>query len=132
MNGYPPFNQMPPMQQMPQQQFFPQPQGNVFMINSSNEIGNIPIGNGLSAAICLQEGTLYLKTMQNGNLMSLAYRLSPLDTTVNATQSTSQISDESKNQIFQVLQNYEQRIKAIEDSLNGSKDIKGGKNEWQL
>jgi hypothetical protein len=130
MNGYPPFGQMQQMPQVPQQQFFPQPQGNVFMINSSSEIGNIPIGNGLSAAICLQEGTLYLKTMQNGNLMSLAYKLSPLDTAVNTTQSNPQSGEDNK--ILQILQSYEQRIKAIEDSLSIQKENKGGKNEWQL
>lgn len=61
------------------QQFFPQPQGNVYMVNSSNEVSNVPIGNGLSAIICLSENMLYLKTIQNGGPVVLAYKLGNVD-----------------------------------------------------
>lgn len=30
-------------------QFFPQPQGNVYIINNSMEIANIPVGGGICA-----------------------------------------------------------------------------------
>lgn len=38
-------------------QFFPQPQGNVYIINNSMEIANIPVGGGISVALCPSEAT---------------------------------------------------------------------------
>lgn len=60
-------------------QYFPSPHGNVYMINNSSELGNIPTGPNLSAALCLPEGILHLKTIQNGSPMTLSYKLSSLD-----------------------------------------------------
>lgn len=37
---------------MPQQPIFPQPQGNVYMIQNSLEVANIPTGAGVTIAIC--------------------------------------------------------------------------------
>lgn len=79
------------------QQFFPQPQGNIFMINTSQEIANVPVGTGLSAAICLPEGTMYLKTIQNGSPMLLGYRLSSLEGQI-TNQNSSNNSETSQNQ----------------------------------
>ena len=36
-------------------QYFPQPQGAVYMIQTSSDVNNIPITNGLSASICLPD-----------------------------------------------------------------------------
>ena len=47
---------------------------------------NVPIGSGLSAAICLREGIMYLKTLQNGNPVILAYKLNPLEGNLEQTQ----------------------------------------------
>ena len=55
-------------------QMFPQPNGNIYSINSSNELTNIPVGVGLSAALCLSENMLYLKSIQNGNPVIWSYR----------------------------------------------------------
>ena len=49
------------------------------MINSPLEVSNVPVGVGLSAAISLSEGLLYLKTMQNGVPMVVGYKLSSLE-----------------------------------------------------
>ena len=43
------------------QQLFPQPQGNGYTINNSLEVANVPMSGGLSVALCLSEGLLYLK-----------------------------------------------------------------------
>jgi hypothetical protein len=51
------------------------------MIASSSDVTNVPVGAGLSAAICLREGVMYLKTIQNGSPMLLGYRLSSLEGT---------------------------------------------------
>ena len=63
---------------MPQpQQLFSQPQGNVYTINNTLEVANIPAGAGLSVALCLNEGLAYIKSMQNGQPMFWAYKLIP-------------------------------------------------------
>ena len=52
-------------QQQNVQPLFPQPQGNVYNINSTLEVANVPVGAGISVALCLNEGVMYIKTMQN-------------------------------------------------------------------
>ena len=66
-----------PTNYCPQQPMFPQPQGNVYVIQNSVEVANIPAGVGITAALCLQENLLYMKSMQNGVPMFLAYKLVP-------------------------------------------------------
>lgn len=51
-------------------QFFPQSQGNVYIINNSMEIANIPISGGLSVALCPNEALMYIKSIQNGAKIS--------------------------------------------------------------
>ena len=61
----PSFSSYQPPQQTftpPTQNYFPQPQGNVYMLNNASEISNIPITSGISAAISLADGVLFLKT----------------------------------------------------------------------
>lgn len=55
------------IQQQNVQPLFSQPQGNVYNINSTLEVANVPVGAGISVALCLNEGFMYIKTMQNGN-----------------------------------------------------------------
>jgi hypothetical protein len=57
------------------------------MLGNSSELVNVPIGSGLSAAICLREGVMYLKTLQNGNPVILAYKLNPLEGSLEQNQS---------------------------------------------
>lgn len=67
------FNQFQQIQQM-----FPQPQGSVYSISSPLDIGNVPIGStGLSVALCLNEGVMYIKSFQNGSPVIMSYRISP-------------------------------------------------------
>lgn len=76
---------------------FPQPQGNVYVIQNSLEVANIPAGAGITAALCLQENLLYMKSMQNGTPMFLAYKLIPYTdspkTSTEATTSTLSLED---------------------------------------
>ena len=67
-------------------QYFPQPQGSIYMIANSSDIANVPVGAGLSAAICLREGIIYLKTIQNGSPMLLGYKLAPLESSEPTTE----------------------------------------------
>lgn len=99
-----------------QQPLFPQSQGNVFFINTSSEIQNIPITNGISAAICLSENILYLKTFQNGSPAIVAYRLS-------AFESIASQEPKTENSLTTLIQNFESRLKKLEESNTK----KGGK-----
>lgn len=55
--------------------YFPQPQGNVYMINNSLEVANVPMGSGVSIALCPSENLMYLKTLQNGAPTLMAYTI---------------------------------------------------------
>lgn len=72
-------NQQTQFQQQNIQPLFPQPQGNVYNINSTLEVANVPVSAGMSVALCLNEGFMYIKTMQNGNPMFWAYKILPYD-----------------------------------------------------
>lgn len=45
---------------------FPQPNGNVYLIQNSLEVANVPAGAGITIALCMAENLMYLKTIQNG------------------------------------------------------------------
>lgn len=111
------------------QQFFPQPQGSVYMINNSSEINNIPISGNLSAIVCLNEGILYLKTLQNGTPMMLSYKLNSIE-----NQSSSEVKEEdvTNKKIADFLKNYDERLNKIEDALIKTKEKNGGKLDWAL
>ena len=92
------YSPYPTASTLQQQQFFPQPQGNAYLINSSLEIANIPISGAITLALCTSENLLYLKSMQNGNPVFLAYKISPYEKEP-------------------AVQNYESRISALENQL---------------
>lgn len=116
-------------------QYFPQPQGNIYMLGNSSEMVNVPIGSGLSAAICLRESVMYLKTLQNGNPVILAYKLNPLEGNLEQNQSvangpiTQQASVEGslEQKILTILNEFDERLKKIEGGIS-----KKGGPEWQL
>lgn len=101
-------------QQTPQ--LFPTPQGNVYFINNSLEIANIPMGTGFSAALCLSEKLLYLKTLQNGNPMLLVYNLEPYKNNEENNENDS---------IELILKKYDERLSDLEKRIN--KIVNGGK-----
>ena len=68
------------------QPLFPQPTGNVYNINSTLEVANVPVGAGISVALCLPENVMYIKTMQNGNPLFYPYKIMPF-TNENQNQS---------------------------------------------
>lgn len=49
-------------------QMFPQPQGNVYTLNNSMEIANIPVSGGISVGICPSENLMYIKAAVNNGL----------------------------------------------------------------
>lgn len=138
-NNYMTYNQNNNFQPYQATQYFPQPQGSIYMIGSSNDVANVPVGVGLSAAICLREGLIYLKTIQNGSPMLLGYRLSPLESnsTIQEPNTQNQNSNISptltseqtlEQKILNTLESFDARLKKLEESTK----TKGGADKWQL
>ena len=75
MNIYP-YNQPQSYQAT---QYFPQPQGNVYFVNNSLEVANIPMGSQLSVVLCPSEGTMYVKTLQGGAPTLMVYKIEPYE-----------------------------------------------------
>lgn len=100
------YNFSPYQTQQAPQQFFPQPQGNAYLINNSLEVANVPASGAITLALCTNENLLYLKSMQNGNPVFMAYKITPYE---KEPQATSEL---------------ETRLKALEDQLAAIK--KGG------
>lgn len=101
------------------QQFFPQPQGNIYLINNSLEMANVPTGIGVSAAICLSEGVMYLKTMQNGQPMFVGYKIRPFDKEPENRQTSEETVQNPK------LDEYINRLEALEKEINELKQKTG-------
>lgn len=118
------------------QPIFPQPQGNVYNINSTLEVANVPVGAGISVALCLSEGVMYIKSMQNGNPLFWAYKVEPYDSTSNKNQNTQDNSQkqEDKNNINQLFEQYNNRFLKIENEINNIQSTlkKSNGGEFQL
>lgn len=103
--------------QMPTQQpLFPQPQGNVYFINNSVEVANVPMGGGISIAICMNEGLMYIKSLQNGSPTFMAY-------TINPYLKDEQKTTEQKDSIDQKINKIELKLSEIDKIIN---KMKGG------
>ena len=76
MNGFVPYNNTQSFQGT---QYFPQPQGNVYLVNNSLEVSNIPMGAGISMVLCPSEGLMYLKTLQGGAPSLIVYSIAPYE-----------------------------------------------------
>ena len=88
------------------------PQGNVYIIDSALEVANVPMGTGMSVAICPIENLMYLKMYQNGAPTISAYTLAPYEQPTNNAN------------IEKVLQNITQRLEKIEKSISLKKEDK--------
>lgn len=146
--SYPNPNTIQPTRAAPMQQFnynqyqpqlsqpiFPQPSGNIYFVNNSLEVANIPVGVGTSAVLCLSENTIYLKSMQNGMPMLLAYRINPLEAPIsNSTTDTPDAvaaEQPAPNIDYEALiknlkLENEEKIKSLESSLSELKEKIGG------
>lgn len=98
------------------QPLFPQPQGNVYQINSTLEVANVPVGAGMSIALCLPENVMYIKTMQNGNPLFYPYKIEPLTGNEENSNPAPAQGEESNiiEQLVAQLKSYDERISALE------------------
>ncbi len=121
------YNMMTPNGSQQQQQnvqpLFPQPQGNVYSINSTLEVANVPVSAGMSVALCLNEGIMYIKSMQNGNPLFWAYKITPYNN--EPETETVDITEQFKkyNERFVAVEN---QINDIQSALSSQKKNKGG------
>lgn len=93
------------------QQYFPQPQGNVYLVNNSLEVANIPMGAGISVVLCPNESTMYLKTLQGGAPSLIVYSIAPY---------------EPKSELQENLPDYGAQIAELRTQIESLKKTKGG------
>ena len=134
------FNQYQPQISQP---IFPQPSGNIYFVNNSLEVANIPVGVGTSAVLCLSENLIYLKSMQNGMPMLLGYKISPLESSTSAPtqpEESSETEEPNKSEqnvnyndiIAEMRTEYQDKIKKLEDALGELREKVGGLVECQF
>lgn len=116
-------------QLQPQQSFFspmtlfPQPVGGVYSLNTSNDVSNLPTGNGISVGLCMNENTIFIKSLQNGEPMFLAYRLSPL---------TAPAAEQKDDKLNNYLKQQDEKISTLELEIKKLKEKVGGELKWQI
>ena len=115
------------------QPLFPQPQGNVYNINSTLEVANVPVGAGISVALCLNEGFMYIKTMQNGNPLFWAYKIEPYDASKSTNQTQTEKETKSENSFLEQFEQYDKRFLNLEQQiLEIQNSLKKNKGEWSV
>lgn len=120
-------------QPYPGQIVFPQPVGNVYNLNSANDIGNIPFGSNVSVGLCLSENIIYIKSLQNGIPMLLGYKLNPIENLNSTTQTVSNSnSDNRLEELIATLNENNKKIDLLEKQVIKLKEKVGGKTEWQI
>lgn len=113
------------MNQQNVQPLFPQPTGNVYNINSTLEVANVPVGAGVSVAICWPENVMYLKTMQNGNPLFYPYKIIPFSNEAqdekNNSQQQQQVDNSAISQLTEQLKACIAKVNSLEAKINGEK-----------
>ena len=113
-----------PFTQQNVQPLFPQPQGNVYNINSTLEVANVPVGAGMSIALCLPENVMYIKTMQNGNPLFYPYKVIPFsqnDTTAKHEEKETSESSVSLDDLIAQIKRCNEKIEVLEEKINKKK-----------
>lgn len=117
-------------QQQNVQPLFPQPQGNVYNINSTLEVANVPCGAGISVALCMNEKCMYIKSLQNGNPMFWAYKIIPYDENQKANE---QAQTQEKPNLSEQFMKYDARFDNIENQIGEIKTAMNNKGgDWKI
>lgn len=90
-------------QNQPLQQYIIQPQGLMYLINSYNELNNIPLNNVNIVAFCFSENKCYIRTLQGG---------APVVTTYNLIQQENKSEKEEKN-LMDLIKSIDERLKKM-------------------
>ena len=99
-------------------------------MNTANDIGNIPAGTGVSIGLCLQEGVMYVKSLQNGAPMLLEYKLNSNE--VARQPDTSAAAADELKKIASSFKSFEEKFTALESEIGKIKQKMGGKLDWQI
>ena len=106
------------------QPLFPQPQGNVYNINSTLEVANVPVGAGVSVALCMPENTMFIKTMQNVNPMFYPYKILPYSNEAESVAPPPSSNGMSKEEeLAAQLKACIDRVAALEEILKKKKGV---------
>lgn len=100
------------------QSMFLQPQGNVYNINSTLEVANVPVGAGISVALCMPENVMYIKTMQNGSPMFYPYKIVPFTDSTENDRTQPAAQNKQEDIIKQLTEQINSCNKEIEDLKN--------------
>lgn len=96
------------------QQYFPMPQGNVYTIEQPEEVNSVPCGTGVSVALCLNKGLMYIKSIQGGSPLFWVYKISPVMETPSAQK------QERKEETEDRVARLEQKIDKLLKEVNGN------------
>ena len=102
---------------------FPQPSGNVYSINNSLEVANVPTGAGVSVALCMPENLMYIKTVQNGSPLFWSYKIIPYVKEEDATPQSQTKYEEDFNGIKKRISEIEEKINFLVKELGGSENV---------
>ena len=96
------------------QQYFPMPQGNVYTIEQPEEVNSVPCGTGVSVALCLNKGLMYIKSIQGGSPLFWVYKISPVMETPSVQK------QERKEETEDRVARLEQKIDKLLKEVNGN------------
>ena len=96
------------------QQYFPMPQGNVYTIEQPEEVNSVPCGTGVSVALCLNKGLMYIKSIQGGSPLFWVYKISPV------METPSVQNQERKEENEDRVARLEQKIDKLLKEVNGN------------
>ena len=118
MSNYIPYNQNQSYQST---QYFPQPQGNVYLVNNSLEVANIPMGAGFSVVLCPAENTMYIKTFQGGSPTLMVYSIKPYEQKTNPSTTEKQPAPQEGQALEEQVAKLSQAVDEIKKQLGGQK-----------
>lgn len=98
--------------------FFIQPHGNIYLIGSSLEVANVPMNNGLSVALCLNEGLMYVKSLQNGVPNFMVYSIAPYEKKDSIVQSSVDPKKSAEDFLLSKIGALEKKIEEMGGKLN--------------
>ena len=96
------------------QQYFPMPQGNVYTIEQPEEVNSVPCGTGVSVALCLNKGLMYIKSIQGGSPLFWDYKISAVMETPSVQK------QERKEETEDRVARLEQKIDKLLKEVNGN------------
>jgi len=90
----------------------------VYLIGSSLEVANVPMNSGLSVALCLNEGLMYVKSMQNGTPNFMVYSIAPYEKKDNNNNVSSADEKSSEDFLLSKIGTIEKKLEELGGRIN--------------